>query len=334
MQTTAQPISSSHTDGDPFQTLSQQGAGLLNTFNAVHTTTIVTPGQLLLNDTAHANNIQTFTVENTSNQRKTFKLTHVAAGTMVSIAPGDIFADDGPVPLSTTAASVTFVPSTITLGPGQTIPVVARFKPPPTSDATLPVFSGWIVLTSGTEVLRVSYLGVAGTLKNKQVVDTTDEYFGLPLPTLLDSTGNVQSGAVNYTFSGTDFPSILFRLAFGTPAVKFDLVTPSTSFKPTISSRDVHPGWFPHSKPGGSFASVQTLGSIAEFDFQPRNSDDPTGVANAFNNIALDPAVFANGTTIPNGQYKLLMRVLKVTGNPADETDYESFLSPTFGVAQ
>lgn len=57
LQTTAQPVSSSHTDGDPFQTLAQQGAGLVNVFNAVHTTTIVSPGQLLLNDTTHAKNM-------------------------------------------------------------------------------------------------------------------------------------------------------------------------------------------------------------------------------------------------------------------------------------
>jgi subtilisin family serine protease len=51
LETTAQFVPSSHTDGDPLQTVSQQGAGLINAFDAVHTTTIVTPGELLLNDT-------------------------------------------------------------------------------------------------------------------------------------------------------------------------------------------------------------------------------------------------------------------------------------------
>lgn len=52
-ETTAQAVASSHTDGDPLQTLTQQGAGLINVFNAIHTTTIVSPGELILNDTAH-----------------------------------------------------------------------------------------------------------------------------------------------------------------------------------------------------------------------------------------------------------------------------------------
>lgn len=52
-ETTAKPVSSSHTDGDPLQTVTQQGAGLINVYDAVHATTIVTPSQLILNDTAH-----------------------------------------------------------------------------------------------------------------------------------------------------------------------------------------------------------------------------------------------------------------------------------------
>lgn len=52
-ETTAQKVGSSKTDGDPLQTLTQQGAGLINVFNAIHTTTIVSPGELILNDTAH-----------------------------------------------------------------------------------------------------------------------------------------------------------------------------------------------------------------------------------------------------------------------------------------
>jgi len=52
-ETTAQRVSSSHTDGDPLQTVSQQGAGLINVFDAIYATTVVSPGELVLNDTAH-----------------------------------------------------------------------------------------------------------------------------------------------------------------------------------------------------------------------------------------------------------------------------------------
>lgn len=42
--------------------------------------------------------------------------------------------------------------------------------------------------------------------------------------------------------------------------------------------------------------------------------------------------VFANGTTIPEGSYRILLRALRVTGNPDNQEDYESWLSPVVGI--
>lgn len=50
-------------------------------------------------------------------------------------------------------------------------------------------------------------------------------------------------------------------------------------------------------------------------------------------NTVLISNTFANGTVIPNGSYKVLLRALRVTGDPTNEADYESWLSPVFGVA-
>jgi hypothetical protein len=36
-----------------FDTLSKAGAGLINVYKAIHSTTVVSPGELILNDTAH-----------------------------------------------------------------------------------------------------------------------------------------------------------------------------------------------------------------------------------------------------------------------------------------
>jgi hypothetical protein len=54
LQSTGQRIPSSKTDGDPLQSVIQQGSGLVNVFNAVHAETVVSPAQLIVNDTAHA----------------------------------------------------------------------------------------------------------------------------------------------------------------------------------------------------------------------------------------------------------------------------------------
>lgn len=52
-ETTAQRVSSSHTDGDPLQSVAMQGAGLVNAFDAIHSDIVVSPGEFLLNDTAN-----------------------------------------------------------------------------------------------------------------------------------------------------------------------------------------------------------------------------------------------------------------------------------------
>lgn len=53
LQTTAAHVPSSKTDGTLPQTASVQGAGLIQVFNAITTKTIISPGQLTLNDTAN-----------------------------------------------------------------------------------------------------------------------------------------------------------------------------------------------------------------------------------------------------------------------------------------
>ena len=52
-ESTAQKVPSSTNSSDPLQTLTQQGAGLINVFAAINTTTIICPTELLLNSTAH-----------------------------------------------------------------------------------------------------------------------------------------------------------------------------------------------------------------------------------------------------------------------------------------
>ncbi|KAK0476848.1 subtilisin-like protease [Armillaria novae-zelandiae] len=314
-ETTATLVSSSHTDGDPWQTVTQQGAGLINVYNAVYSTTVVSPGELILNDTANFQGLQRFTVQNTGKSNKSYQLNHVPAGTALTIRPGTFFPALGPVPLTKT--------------------IIASFTAPSGLDSSLlPVYSGFIQVSSGSETTHVSYMGLAASLKEQQVIDNTDFLFGVPLPLILDANGHVQIGPINYTFAtNNDYPSLLFRLAFGTPLLRIDLVESNIDFQPTLNSRALDPGHFftfPHTHNGGSFARVKIVGPLAELDFFSRNNEDPDTFG--YNTIAMKSPVFANGTTIPNGSYKFLLRALKVTGDPRQEEDFESWLSPVIRI--
>ncbi|KAF7797605.1 hypothetical protein EIP86_008805 [Pleurotus ostreatoroseus] len=327
-ETTAQLVGSSHTDGDPLQTVAQQGAGLVDAFKALTTDIIVSPGELLTNDTAHFVGEHTFTIKNIGTQSKQFTITHVPAGTMLTLQPGTSFAADGPVPLSTNFASVKFSETSLTVHPGQTQQITAHITPPSGVDPSiLPVFSGFIQIANPTESFHVTYLGVGAALRNAQVVDNTDVFFGFNLPALIDSAGNPITGPQNFTFVGDDVPTLLMRLDFGTPMLRADLVDSSIQLKTTLNQRSTLT--FPQDVKGGTFAQVPTLGSLFEFDFLPRNTDQNDGTG--FNEFTLSNS-FANGTVIPNGTFKVLLRVLKVTGNPTNEADFESWLSPVVGI--
>jgi len=180
--------------------------------------------------------------------------------------------------------------------PGQTQKVVATFVPPSGLDASLyPVYSGAIEITSsGSDVTHVSYLGLAASLKDKQVVDNTDTFYGVKLPAILNGERAVQTAPTNYTFANGDFPSLLLRLvlfhyfmetffltfvlnlrlAFGTPALRIDLVDAAIQLTTTYNRRglDLAPLFtFPHMHPGGSFAQVKVVGPLASFDYIPRH---------------------------------------------------------------
>lgn len=71
---------------------------------------------------------------------------------------------------------------------------------------------------------------------------------------------------------------LIYRQVFGSPRVVVDLVDRDIQINTTLNSRDVDNGArpfisFPTSTAPGSFAQVETIGSILEYNFVSRNSD-------------------------------------------------------------
>jgi hypothetical protein len=348
LETTAGAISTSHKDDALLQTAAQQGAGLINVYNAIHYQTAVSPGELLLNQTGFFNGEHTITVQNNGKKAQTYVIGHTPAGTASTIVSGTIFPAIFPVPLVNTFASVKLSTTKVTVQPGRKTTFKASITPPTGLDPkTLPVYSGYITVTSDAgENLKVSYLGVAASLKNDAtILDNTDTFFGTPLPFVIDAAGNVQNTTTVYTFKGTDFPTVVYRLATGTASILFDLVSANSTIPTTIPSQktakrdlfswlkdtwDSIVGIFNKDKPKGTFDQVKIVGTLttSEYNFRHTTSQDP-GVG--FGSVALSNNTFVDGKFIPNGQYKVLIRALKITGDPKKEEDYESWLSPVIG---
>ncbi|KAJ7767725.1 subtilisin-like protease [Mycena metata] len=326
-QSTAKPLASDHTDGALVQTAIQQGAGLVQVYDALFATTIISPAELLLNDTAHFVGTQKIAVTNTGKSPKTYVLKHSPVGTAVT---GSILPASGPIPLSTDYASVSFDEETFTLNPGQTHDVVATFTPPKVDATTFPVYSGFIHIVSDGEDVHASYMGLAASIRDKAVLDTSTKALGVQLPLLEDPSGT--NATANYTFVNGDEPFLLWRLAFGTALLRVDLVTADTAVPGTVNGRDVVPTFtFPQGESGGTFSNINVVGPILEHDYAPRNDESLVSDLNFVSGLNMTNT-FANGTVIPNGSYKVLIRALRVTGDPDNEADYDAWLSQTMGV--
>ncbi|CAE6415692.1 unnamed protein product [Rhizoctonia solani] len=354
-QNSAIPVKKSIDNTSLIETASHQGAGLLNVYDAIKNTGSLTPSELLLNDTANFKGIHTLLVKNSGKNSVTYALTHVPAGTANTI--DGIEAILGPVPLVSNSASVTIVPNKVTVPAGWSLPVIVSIKPPTGLDATTyPVYSGYIkAIGSDNSTLQSTYIGVAAKLKEAKILDNTEDYFGVKLPLVTDSEGNPipPTGSATYTLNGADTPLVLYRLVQGVPLLRVDLIDSKTNVTTnqrcsseveielvgrseipagpysTLSKRSIWDWLFPNKgqTSGGTFASVKTLGVLYQEDYLPRNSLAGTADDNGYSGLQV--TAFANGTAIPDGSYKILVRALKITGNPKKEEDYEVWTSPT-----
>jgi len=326
LQTTSATIASSAVDGALPNTLSQAGAGLVNVFNALNYKTELSVGQFILNDTANWKAEHRVQIKNTGSDSVTYKISHVPAGTVQTIDPNSGTPIPSPLPLTSEFVDVRLSTPSVVVQPGETTTVTVKFTPPASIDAqTYPVLSGYIQVEGGSETLKVSYVGIAASLKDISVLDGSAAFFGTRTPLLLNSTGGEQAPGTEYTLVSGNAQTVRFRLAFGTPRLVVDLVSkdlhtkviiqPSTSF---ITARE----------DATAFDSIPIVGRLNEDHYLARSSSNPeTG----FIDVPM-PSTFSNGTSITPGEYRILLRAQRVATDPVFESSYDVFMSDWFRV--
>ncbi|KAF9650862.1 subtilisin-like protease [Thelephora ganbajun] len=297
LKSTASPIASNLTDAKPLQTLIQAGAGLIQVDRAVNTKTIIQPGHWTLNDTTHFQPTQKFTLTNLGTEPVTYSLAHVPAGTIYTYTGLEVVLP--PFELTTDHATVEFSETRLTVNPGTSCTVIAKFTAPPIYTKGYPAYSGHIEIANSVETLRVSYLGVLGSVHKQQLLDHSNDPFNVSLPFVQLPGGTIQNTTTKYTFANGDYPNLVSRLLYGSPQLTVDLVTAD-------------------SKEG---SSPKVVGNIVPGDVAPRT---PAG---EYLNITI-VETFSNGTTIPDGEYRLFLKALKIFGKPDDLKGSETYLSP------
>ncbi|EFP90509.2 uncharacterized protein PGTG_16096 [Puccinia graminis f. sp. tritici CRL 75-36-700-3] len=339
------------------ESVCHQGAGLVNAWCAAMATTVVSTHSFSLNDTLHFNGTQSFSITNKGKRSVSYTVEHVTAGTALTFSETNV-ANRWPVPLIPGTADVSFSVYEFVLRPGQTRKLQVKFKAPlGLEEISLPVYSGFVILKSDTECEShtIPYYGVGAALKQRPVLDYGYSYqdnYTLPA---LDSglTGLPVEEGHTFTLQGLDVPIVEYRLAFGTPLVLFHIVKGDTviptSLLPQQSSQEKapnpepHPATTPPPSPKvssqDSTANSPQNGSIKPFEqlqrWKPRHAlADAASIAFSGKIYDLSVANYhhAKPITVPDGKYRILVRALRVTGDPREEEDYEAWLSPIFTI--
>nr|CAQ76821.1 subtilisin-like serine protease precursor [Glaciozyma antarctica] len=255
LTTTAKLTPVSLLGSTPLVSVIRQGGGLVQVAKALAAKTLISPHELLLNDTANANYVQTIKIKNTNSWAMKYTFSSaVAQGLGTFDASGDILPTLDPVAVSGAQATVAFNTRILSVAPGATGSVVATITPPvlPVADAArFPIFSGWIRVngqgardSSRNEAYTVPYFGLAAKMIDMQVLDTTETIYGpgYAYPFVIDDAiGDIQSTTTSY--SRNLGPTVFARFATGTLHYSLDLVLADIAFTPT----------YPNSSPATRF---------------------------------------------------------------------------------
>lgn len=294
----------------------QQGPGMVQAYDAAFATTLLSPASVSFNDTDHFVDTFSFAIENTGSGAVTYTLGHVAALTVYTLDDaGDLFPAEFPNPTAAAAATLAFSASSVDVAAGATVNVTVTPTPPAGLDAArLPVYSGYITVngTNG-EALALPYLGVWGSMYDATNLDpdytyltsyTDDTYsdaganttFTVPYPTLAEAED--PSANVGY-------PSALYQTDLGAAVVRLDVVPLAGNYTGNTTT----------------VLGTTIAGSVYGY---------PATYLTRSAWLAPFTGLLADGSVVPEGQYALAVRALKIFGDPALEEDYTSITTVPF----
>ncbi|KAI8843071.1 peptidase S8/S53 domain-containing protein [Chytridium lagenaria] len=230
---------------DMIDSVSYQGAGLINAYKALTTKTVVTPSRIALNDTSNINEFYSLTITNKNTFPVTYIVSHQPAVMVTPFNTGDDIMqvataqkytpDYATVRFSTKderAETLEF-----TLAPGTSLCFKAYFKPPSNAIAgTFPVYSGYIyfhVKGDDSKTVSVPYAGVVGSWRDAPKWSRTSAAMTTQLGSI-----NPPSSPVSTSPSGTlpTPPSPRESTVPPTPSNLSPNPPPSTSPQPQPSS--------------------------------------------------------------------------------------------------
>ena len=298
--------------------VAQQGAGYVNALKALAYTTTLSPGKLELNDTENTKPEHTITIKNSDNQEVTYTFAHEAAGTVNTFKRGSKVPQLFPPTFVNDSATLQFLPHNMTIPAHSEGTFKVIFTPPKNLKTTLlPVYSGKVVIASSEETLSIPYQGIHGNLRDVNIWQT--EQF----PFLASyRTGEEIREPAKVTLSGDDLLTAVFSNNFGTPEVRWDVVTEGYDPK-----KFVYP---PVVGEKGFVGSVRTLEERVDFPIRYEPRHDPLGMGFSWFNWG---GGLVNGSRIANGKYRFVFMALRVAGDRSKVEDWDTVVTEVVNIA-
>ncbi|PFH58154.1 hypothetical protein XA68_14096 [Ophiocordyceps unilateralis] len=318
LSTTARP--QRYHDGkrmsDSLAPTAQQGAGLIQAYDAAHTSTIVEPPSLSFNDTEHHVPSHELTITNEGTTTITYNMSYTPAitvYTMMQSSPELTSFPPEAMEGSAASASVQVSDSMVSIAPGASAVINVSASPPRGLDASrLPLWSGFLVINgSDGSSLSVPYQGLVGSL-NKH-------------PTLLADSAKIATGfqpqslvhPVSWASEGQTF-SIKQNSVESESRTVLTLVV-----APNLGISDLHVNII-----FNPFLEAQSLGKPRGLmaRWLPRRTIERSLYAFEWDGS------LENGNTVPEGLYQFHVSAPRIFGNPANETEYDYCKTITFRI--
>jgi len=292
--------------------VAQQGAGLVQAYDAAFVKTLVNTAGISFNDTDNFVPEANFTIQNTSDEEVKYALSHVKAATVYAYNENSTQLAPFPNPTVDEAATLDFSDDSVTIPAGGSANIVVTPTPPQGVDPSrFAMYSGYIAIngTNG-ENLSIPYIGLVGSMRNVKIFDlnpnnTFLQYWDAghrltPLPANTTYTFPKPAGEPN---SNPDrllpYVSAMFNRPAGTAAlyVYVAALDDTSTLKTT------------------EFKGSQVVGLVPGYpqEFVPHGKAE----------IAFT-GMLADGTVVPPGRYQFVFKALKILGNRENDDDWET----------
>ncbi|KAL8409759.1 hypothetical protein RB594_008006 [Gaeumannomyces avenae] len=310
----------------------QQGAGLIQASDAAYATTLLSASSITFNDTDHFQPVQNFTISNTGRSAVTYTLSSRGAGTAYTFENStSLFPALFPSEIVESYASIVFNEASFTVPAGGRKFVGLTATPPSGLDAArLAVYSGYLLVNgSDGSALSLPYMGVYGSIHSHATLDPKTTYLAAFRPATDPSGADAPPApavAANKTFilpprgqsnntlyaPRVDQPNVSINLAFGSPLVEAHVVP-----------LDVCGGKAAANATTTALGGLETVGQMDGFPFhyQSRGRQFQTW----------DGRLSTSQYAAP-GLYKIVVRSLRVFGDPAKLEHYDAVETVPFRI--